>query len=217
MKQFKDYLTESTKVYPFRIKVAGNIPEQFEKKMKSVLSKFSVENISKGKRSPIQSMPLDFPNLKDTEVTMYEVNLKYPTTSHSLTEFLIDNLGIVAERIRVRNPAEQSEIDMQQASLLDDFKSDPKGSLLTQEYEAGNNQAMAGEKRISEFMKELSAMRGKHSGTPYTGTNDQILADGAPKEKAPPTVEDSGKISPIGSRQNKIPDAYQAKGKGKSK
>ena len=53
MKNFKEYITESTKVYPFKVKIAGDIPENFEKNMKSALSKFSVESMSKGKRTPI--------------------------------------------------------------------------------------------------------------------------------------------------------------------
>ena len=211
MKNFKEYITESTKVYPFKVKIAWDIPENFEKNMKSALSKFSVESMSKGKRTPIQSTPLDFPNLKDTEVTIYEINLKYPVTSYGLAEYISHNLGIVSEKVRVRNPAEQAEIDKQQEHLLDSFSTDPKGSLLMQDYDTEDNQKTVGDKRISEFMKELSAVRGKHSGINYTGVNDQILADGSPKEKEPPTTEDTGKTSPVGSRQNKIPDPRKGK------
>jgi|688.fasta_scaffold73723_3 hypothetical protein len=211
MKQFKDYLTESTKTYPFRVKIAGEVPENFEKRMKSILSKFSVESVGKGKRTPIQSTPLDFPNLKDIEVTAYEVNLKYPVTSHNLSEYISHNLGINPEKLRVRNPAEQAEIDQQQEHLLDSFKTNPKGSLLTQDYDAENHQDKVGEKRISEFMKELAAIKGQHSGINYTGVNDQILADSVPKEKEPPTVEDSGKTSPLGSRQNKLHNSTKGK------
>jgi hypothetical protein len=34
MKTFKEYLTESKKVYNFKIKVAGDLPEDFEKNLK---------------------------------------------------------------------------------------------------------------------------------------------------------------------------------------
>ncbi len=34
MKTFKEYLTENKKAYPFRIKVAGELPEGFAKKVK---------------------------------------------------------------------------------------------------------------------------------------------------------------------------------------
>lgn len=211
MKQFTEYLIESTKVYPFKIKIAGDLPNDFEKKIKSALAKFSVESVSKGKRTPIQSMPLDFPNLKDIEVNIFEVSLKYPTTSHNLAEYIASSLGVTNEKIRVRNPHEQAELDMQTERLLDDFKTNPKGSVLLQDYEAENNQVAVGEKRISAFMKELASIRGQHSGISYTGVNDQILADGAPKEKSPPTTEDTGKTSPVGSRQNKLPDSRKGK------
>jgi len=37
MKTFKEYLTESKKVYSFKIKVAGEVPEKFEENLKSRL------------------------------------------------------------------------------------------------------------------------------------------------------------------------------------
>ena len=39
MKTFKEYLSESKKVYSFKVKVAGEIPEGFQDKLKTELDR----------------------------------------------------------------------------------------------------------------------------------------------------------------------------------
>jgi hypothetical protein len=82
------YLTESKKVYEFKIGVAGELPEGFEDRLETVMQKFSVASMSTGKKTPIQERPLDFPQLQNTEVTYYEVAVNYPTTVQVLQEYL---------------------------------------------------------------------------------------------------------------------------------
>ena len=43
MKTFKEYLAESKKVYPFKIKVAGDLPGGFEAKLKQQLFVYHVD------------------------------------------------------------------------------------------------------------------------------------------------------------------------------
>ena len=65
MTDFKQYLAESTKEYNYKIKVAGDLSEDFGSKLETVLKKYEVKTLSKGKKTPIQEMPLDFPNIKN--------------------------------------------------------------------------------------------------------------------------------------------------------
>ena len=54
MSNFKQYLTESTKEYQYKIKVAGDISDDFGARMETALKKYDVKGLSKGKKKPIQ-------------------------------------------------------------------------------------------------------------------------------------------------------------------
>jgi hypothetical protein len=80
MKSFTEYLTESKKTYEFKIKVAGDLSEGFSTELKSAMEKFAVVKLSNGKRTPIQEVPLDFPNLKNSHVTVFDLEVTGTTT-----------------------------------------------------------------------------------------------------------------------------------------
>ena len=61
--RFQEILNESKKTYEFKIGIAGVLPEGCEESIKSCLEKYSVKEMSKGKRTPVQERPLDFPQL----------------------------------------------------------------------------------------------------------------------------------------------------------
>ena len=65
MKSFTEYLTESKKVYEFKVKLAGDY-ENAGEKIKSALAPYKVEKCSAGKRLPIAETHSDFPNVKNT-------------------------------------------------------------------------------------------------------------------------------------------------------
>lgn len=107
--EFKKYLAEATKQYDFVLKFAGTLDENFEDSLEVALKKFDVANMSAGKKTPIQSLPLDFPELTNTEVTVYETTLNYPTTQFELRNYLADVLNMQQDYIRVRKPGEPYE------------------------------------------------------------------------------------------------------------
>lgn len=109
MSVFKKYLAEATKQYDFVIKVAGEIAEDFEDNLEIALKKWDVANLSSGKKTPIQNVPLDFPNITNTEVTVYEATLNYPVTQNELRLYLADVLNTSTDYIRVRKPGEPYE------------------------------------------------------------------------------------------------------------
>ena len=53
MKKFAEYLTESTKTYKFKIRIAGDLPEDCENKMETALNKYEVVGFSKGKTTAV--------------------------------------------------------------------------------------------------------------------------------------------------------------------
>ena len=76
-------------------------------------------------------------------------------------------------------------------------------SFLLKDYEAENNQDLVGQQRVVSFLKELGKQ--DHSMKTVDGVNNQLLAKTAHKESAGKNADVKPGISPVGSRQNKIP------------
>ena len=109
MKSLAEYLTESAKTYPFKVGIAGDLPEGFADTMESCLQKFGITQMSAGKKTPIQERPLDFPQLENCEVTYYEVELSYPTTQAVLAEYIAGCCDCHKSNVIARNPNEPLE------------------------------------------------------------------------------------------------------------
>jgi hypothetical protein len=155
MKHFKDYLSESVanKKYNFRVKVAGDFDGEQETLLKSILEKFQVDGFKKISVTPIQEFPLDFPQVKNCEVSIFEVTLDYPTTPFELKEYISSNLKINQSHLAVVNPNEPSEEYQRQEQKRE-------GALLTDsEYKEAPNANFDdyyGSKYNSGFVKELN-------------------------------------------------------------
>jgi hypothetical protein len=156
MKSFTEYLTESKKRYDFRIKIAGDVSSEQEDTMKRLLGRFTNENTLTGfkkSKTPIQAVPLDFPQVKNCEVNIYEITLDFPTTQFELTEYLAAELGIGKQYLVVRSPSEPSEEYQTPA------KEREGALLLDPDYkEAGTPQFedYYGDKYNTGFVKELN-------------------------------------------------------------
>tara|TARA_B100001175_G_scaffold258243_1_gene226738 strand:- start:101 stop:697 length:597 start_codon:yes stop_codon:yes gene_type:complete len=109
MSTFKDYLTESAKSYDYKIKVAGELADDFASKLESALAKFEVAQMSAGKKTPIMTLPLDFPALSNEQVTIFDVTTNYPASQRVMHEYLSDILRVPATHIVVRKPGEPTE------------------------------------------------------------------------------------------------------------
>jgi hypothetical protein len=153
MKNFKEYLAESKKKYDFRVKVAGDFTTEQESSMKTLLDKYAISGFKKSATTPIQALPLDFPQVKNCEVSIYEVTLDYPTTQQELTEYLATELGVSKQNLVVRSPHEHTE-------EYQTPKEEREGALLNDpDYkEAGNPQFedYFGDKYNTGFVKELN-------------------------------------------------------------
>ena len=153
MKNFKEYLAESKKKYDFRVKVAGDFTAEQETSMKSLLEKYAISGFKKSATTPIQALPLDFPQVKNCEVSIYEVTLDYPTTQQELTEYLASELGVSKQNLVVRSPHEPTEeyqtpSEPREGALLDDPDYKEAGSPQFEDY--------YGDKYNTGFVKELN-------------------------------------------------------------
>jgi len=154
MKNFKDYLSESKKQFDFRVKVAGTFTTEQEATLKTLLNKFAMSGFKKTATTPIQALPLDFPQVKNCEVNIYEVSLDYPTTQQELTEYLTTELGVNKQNLVVRRPGEPSEeyqhieANPRTGALLDDPNYKEAGDPQFEDY--------YGDKYNTGFVKELN-------------------------------------------------------------
>ena len=153
MKTFTQYLSESTKKYDFRVKVAGEFTTEQEATLKSLLSKYAVSGFKKTGTTPIQSLPLDFPQVKNCEVSIYEVVLDYPATQQELTEYLSLELKVSKQHLVVRSPNEHTEEyqhvePKREGALLDDPDYKEAGNPQFEDY--------YGDKYNTGFVKELN-------------------------------------------------------------
>ena len=123
MKTLKEYLAESKKVYSFKIKVAGELPEKFQENLKTKFDRCKVVTLEKVATTPVQKLPLDFPTLENKEVTVFEIVCEYPITGPEIVSDIKD-MGLAEECFRVRGSGEPTELDQ----LLVD--NEPSGEAL---------------------------------------------------------------------------------------
>lgn len=187
---FKTYLAESKKTYGFRVKIAGDLPDSCEKRMKECLAKYDCSSVKSVGRTPIQESPLDFPTLKNMEVHTFDVDCNYPSTSPAIRDHLSEILGIAQSCIRVRTPMEQAEIEMNQEYMK---KPDGEGALLEKDYEKNDDgQKLVGETHVSSFLKELDKINAerkasivKHEGKEEGGMSDPEFEEPKDSNKSP--------------------------------
>lgn len=184
MKTFIDYLVESTneKKYEFKIKIAGDLPDHCEDVMETALQQYKVSRFTKGKSSPIQTTLKEFPNVKNSAMTIFEVELDYPTTSSVLAELVSNCTGISRDCVHVKTPLEEANQEIEEENLV----TDKKESLLNKDYEKSSvkQDTMVGEKYISNFLKDIAKSRKETAPKQYKGANEALTAKKLHTEKA---------------------------------
>lgn len=197
MKSLTDYMLETQKTYSFKIKLAGEVSTEDTSKLKTALEKFSVVKLSEGKRTPIQKVPLDFPDMQNINVTIFELEIKYPTIANVLAEYISQTLNWPLHCVHVCN----DNLDFTPENTVNE------NLLNTEELGAADSesQSLVGEKRSMDLIKELSKV--KHTGEQYKGVNDAILASNLPEETKQTVMDILANVShsPLGSQQNKLP------------
>ena len=192
MSTFTQYLTEAAKSYDYKIKVAGTIADDFKNRMETALQKFELVKMSAGKKTPIQSLPLDFPALSNEEVTIFDVTTNYPCSVNVLKEYLADYMNINASMIVVRKPGEPTE--EYQDQIADAGKSDFANKLASVEEKFEKHPVKGedhfGDKHNMSLMKELLKTRDRNLGEIEKGADNKT-------QKQVPTEVDTKTGSPI--------------------
>ena len=195
MSTFAKYLTESTKTYEYKVKIAGDISDDFGTRMETALGKFEVSKMSAGKKTPIQSLPLDFPALKNESVTIFDVTTNYPASVRELKEYIADYMRISPAMVVVRTPGEPTEEYQEQ--IANATKSEYKNKLNDIEYKDApkvNAEDFHSTKANMSLLKELLKDR-------------ELNKEETPKEKENITTkEDEAAMSPLSKSTNPHPD-----------
>ena len=194
MSTFKHYLTESVKSYDYKIKIAGDIDKDFATRMETALGKFDVAKMSAGKKTPIQSLPLDFPALSNEAVTIFDVTTNYPASVREMKEYIADYMKISPAMVVVRKPNEPTEEYQEQMQVA--TQSEYKNKLMDLEYKDSpkvDAEDYHSSKANMSLLKELLKDREENKEHP--------------KEKANiSTKEDEAAMSPLSKSSNPHPD-----------
>ena len=195
MSTFTKYLTEATKTYEYKVKIAGDIDKDFSSRMETACQKFELKKLTAGKKTPIQSLPLDFPQLKNESVTIYDLTTSYPVAVNELKEYIADYMRISPACVVVRKPGEPSEEYQEQ--IANATKSEYKNKLNDIEYKDApkvNAEDFHSTKANMSLLKELLKDR-------------ELNKEETPKEKENITTkEDAPADSPLTKSTNPHPD-----------
>jgi len=205
MKNFLNYLSESQKIYEFRIKVANCDPAEKIEGLKVGLAGFDVESIGAIKRLPIKEDDIDFPSIKNCEIFLMDASLKYPVNDVQLREIVSERLGCPLAQVRVIPKNHPEEIWRWNVDGQSEIKEFVEGDAeLVKPYPEANEDQKAASKFYSEagtILKELN----KPAKFEIAGNDKTIGGEKDPSYAKTTNSIPQGKVDPIGSKQNKIP------------
>lgn len=162
---FKQYLTESEKEFNFRIKTITELTPDLMKKIENYLHKFRLKTISKPSKTIMQRQPLDFDDISNAEVHIFDITTSLPVSSYILQQDIRNILNIPEKYIVVRGENEPIELD---------------SSKLNQEHELATMATDAGLVRDSLLGTDSEYPEAEHTadGSNYFGNsyNNRLLA-----------------------------------------
>jgi hypothetical protein len=188
MKSFTEFLTESTKQYNFRIKVAGTLSDEQVDRLESAMEKWGLQSINKPKVTPIQKHPVDFTNLKEIEVSIMDMTLDYPATPQEIIARMAEYCTINADHIKVFNSDDPNQIEMEEKAEEEEKEYEVQ---LTAPYPKSEKNLPVGDKHTQKFLKDQKrkpAFKIAGGNTPKSQSTNDLL---------------QGKVSPISGRKGK--------------
>ncbi len=155
MKSFAEFLTESTKQYDFKIKVAGTLSDEQVDRLEAALEKWGLQHLNKPKVTPIQKHPTDFANLTEIEVSIMDVTLDYPATPQEIIARMAEYCTITPDYIRVFGAEDPNQADLEaQAEASEEIEKEEYKVQLTAPYPKSEKNLPAGDKFVQKFLKD---------------------------------------------------------------
>lgn len=184
MKSLHEYLTESRKIYAFKIRMAVEPDSDLLAKIEKTLDKFDLVSISSPKRTPVQANPVHFQDLKNTATWIFDVELNYPSNAE-MVRSAIKNLGVAEKFISVINKDQEDDCTEDCEHLEMVAKNSP--SLL-------KDFANAKQKTNDDFAGELEK-------TVQNSITGKVKVPNAPPKAKTTNDLPQGTTSPIGSKK----------------
>jgi hypothetical protein len=194
MKSLKQFIVESQKTYEFKIKLACDSDDLDMDRVEQAVASFEPVEITKPKSLPYQKSA-EFPNIDATQIQLITVVTKYPSTPDQIRSMIASRCNFHNSNVIVRTAAQDAEFENQ-------LVVDPSGeAILDKDYEDSNHQDVVGQQAVDAVMKD-------HKSREYEFAGDKTARAKTTND------EPTGKMSAVGSHQNKIPDPYAPR-KGK--
>ena len=157
MKTFAEFLIESSKTYEFRVKVACDCSNEHMERFENQLERFGLESISKPKRTPIQEQPAGFAStVKNTEVSIIDVETNYPAAPHQITAMAQEVFGIPESHVVTVNKNSPEELAREEAADAKEGEYEP---IVGTEYEEEKQEDVFGDKYNENMLKELETRK----------------------------------------------------------
>ena len=167
MKSLISYIIEDKQTYDFRVKIANTkLDNDVLDRIEHALAAYELASMSKPKSLPIKDQNLDFPALKNCEVEMILVSLKYPCTDEQLRTAIAQHGRLPLASIVVTPKNHPEELMRDEMDAADETTDKNKAPILTKELEQiSGGQIQVGLKRVESLLKELEAARTKTKTT----------------------------------------------------
>lgn len=191
MKLFREYYENSQKAYKYQVRIAEDVTSEMLDKLEKALEPFSLVSMGKPKSLPIQENPTYFENLGPVPVNILTVEVAYPTTPDHIREIVAKSCGVGVPHVFVTTEG-------QEKLQLTRIKVDKDGKpLLTQDYEESPEDVkkLYGDENIEITLKAINKNKFKHQFEKPSNEPGKTL-----------NAEPINNTSPIGTKQNKIPD-----------
>jgi hypothetical protein len=131
MKTLSQYIAESEKTFEYRIKVVGEVPNEFFRVLKERLKKFEPVSMGEIKRTPVLARPTDFPAFPNQAVSMFDVVFRYPAIPPQIFE-ITKMLGVDSDRVVINELKWQEGMDKELLGI------EQQKDLLTTDYPANS-------------------------------------------------------------------------------
>jgi hypothetical protein len=156
MKNFYQYLAESTREFSYKIRTVFPLDEVAMLKVNRILARYSPISIIQN-RTLLHTDPVDFPSVAMAEVYILDILTAIPASSMILQDELRGALNIPAEYIVVRgiNEPLELEVELMNSPL-------PDSPLLGTDYPASDEPQAFGDEynqRLLDYLAKVAATR----------------------------------------------------------
>lgn len=180
MKTFREYLVESVKEWNFRIKIGGQDDAPDADLLETIFEKYGLKSLSAFKKTPIQEHPVDFYNLKNSDVYIADASFDYPVTANELFYYIQEQTDILGGQLVVVSATDKEEIAREETIKKGETVYQP---LLGSEYDASDHPIEYGSEYNQSMLSELETRKYEIEGgstPPAKTTNDDKVHAASP-------------------------------------